>query len=66
MKVGVIFVVDEFKRSYNDKATAYDFYCTFAKSKNKTRSKEKKKFHQIGRSRMKQSLKKELKGDYHV
>ena len=68
MKVGVIFVADEFKRSYNDKATACDFYCPYCKSNNnnKFRAESKKIFHRIGRSRMKQSLKKELKGDYHV
>lgn len=54
-------MVDDFKRSYNDKATAYDFYCSYCKSRNKTRKKDKKMFHKMGRSRMKQDLLKELR-----
>lgn len=56
-------MADRFKRSYNDKATSYDFYCSYCKSNShsKTRRKFKKMFHQIGRSRLKQNLQKELK-----
>ena len=55
-------MADDFKRSYNDKATAYDFYCSYVKSNNnKTRRNDKKMFHKIGRSRTKQELIKDLK-----
>ena len=54
---------DDFKRSYNDKATAQDFYCSYVKSPSRYRGKDKKMLHQIGRSRLKQRLIKEIKNN---
>ena len=56
-------MADDFKRSYNDKATAQDFYCSYLKSPSRYRGKDKKMLHQIGRSRLKQGLIKEIKID---
>ena len=54
-------MADDFKRSYNDKATAHDFYCSYVKSSSRYRGKNKKMLHKIGRSRLKQRLIKEIK-----
>ena len=56
-------MADDFKRSYNDKATAHDFYCSYVKSSSRYRGKNKKMLHQIGRSRLKQKLIKEIKNN---
>ena len=56
-------MADDFKRSYNDKATAQDFYCSYLKSPSRYRGKDKKMLHQIGRSRLKQGLIKEIKNN---
>lgn len=54
-------VADDFKRSYNDKATAYDFYCSYVKCPSRYRGQDKKMLHKIGRSRLKQRLLREVR-----
>lgn len=51
--------MDLFKKSYNDKATNYDFYDgALSKNNSKLRNKEKKILHKLARARMKKIDKK--------
>ena len=53
-------IMDLFKKTNNDKATAYDFYDTNIVQNRRERPKDKKILHRLSRARIKRMSKKEI------
>ena len=52
--------MDLFKKTNNDKATAYDFYDTNVVQNRRERPKDKKMLHRLSKARIKRMSKKEI------